>query len=165
MKHQNRMQTGTCHRFSAAGFTMIESLVTLVILSVGLLGLAGMQTIGLNMNHDAQLRSVATTLTYNAIEVMRLNRAAALNGDYSGTYAVPTDADASCVTGSSDLDDVKLCWRVALRDYFGAASFTITGPGGSANNTFNLAITWSDTWVAEGQEAASTSSQSLDFKI
>ncbi len=165
MKHQHKMQTAIRHRSSTAGFTMIESLVTLVILSVGLLGLAGMQTIGLNMNHDAQLRSVATNITYNAIEVMRLNRAAALNGDFAGTYTVPTDTDASCATGSSDLDDIKLCWRVALRDHFGAATFTITGPSGSANNKFNLVITWSDTWIAEGQEAASTSSQSLDFKI
>lgn len=64
------------------GFTLIEVLVALLILSVGLLGIAGMQTLSLQMNVSARQSSQATFLAYDIIDRMRANKSAALNGDY-----------------------------------------------------------------------------------
>jgi type IV pilus assembly protein PilV len=64
------------------GATLIEVLVAVLILSVGLLGLAGLQMTALKSNHSAYYRSQATVLAYDIIDRMRANRADALNGVY-----------------------------------------------------------------------------------
>lgn len=64
------------------GATLIEVLVALLVLSVGLLGLAGMQMTALKSNQSAYYRSQATVLAYDIIDRMRANRADALNGVY-----------------------------------------------------------------------------------
>jgi type IV pilus assembly protein PilV len=58
-----------------SGFTLIEVLVTVVVLAVGLLGLAGLQTASLGNNQNAYYRSQATQLAYDMADRMRANRA------------------------------------------------------------------------------------------
>ncbi|OMG66869.1 type IV pilus modification protein PilV [Stutzerimonas balearica] len=67
---------------SEAGATLIEVLVAVLVLSVGLLGLAGLQMKAMQSNHSAYYRSQATVLAYDIIDRMRANRADALNGVY-----------------------------------------------------------------------------------
>lgn len=55
------------------GFTMIEILVALVILSVGVLGLAGLQGASLKSSNTAYMRTVATSQIYDFAERMRSN--------------------------------------------------------------------------------------------
>lgn len=52
---------------------MIEVLVSIFVLSVGLLGLAGMQASGLRSNQSAYFRSQATELAYSMADSMRAN--------------------------------------------------------------------------------------------
>lgn len=75
------------------GFTLLEAMIALVIFSVGLLGLAGMQMTGLQSNHSAMLRTIATQQSYDMAERLRSNRA--------GKYLNP---QASSVE-SADLTD------------------------------------------------------------
>ena len=63
-----------------SGFTLLEVLVALVILSIGLLGLAGLQAASLRYNHSSYLRSQATLIAYDIVDRMRANRQEALNG-------------------------------------------------------------------------------------
>lgn len=56
-----------------AGFTLLEVLVAVVVLSIGLLGLASLQVNGLRFNHSAYLRSQATALAYELADRMRAN--------------------------------------------------------------------------------------------
>ncbi|RLA09507.1 MAG: type IV pilus modification protein PilV, partial [Gammaproteobacteria bacterium] len=58
---------------SARGFTLIEVMVTLLILSVGLLGLAGMIGQSLRFNQGGYTRSQSTFLAYEIIDAMRAN--------------------------------------------------------------------------------------------
>ncbi len=69
------------------GATLIEVLVAIVVLSVGLLGLAGLQMTGLQSNHSAYLRSQATLLAYDLADQMRARRAAALTGAFADNSA------------------------------------------------------------------------------
>ncbi len=55
------------------GFTLLEVLVALLVLSVGLLGLASLQTRGLATGHNAYLRSQAVLLTRDIAERIRAN--------------------------------------------------------------------------------------------
>jgi len=56
-----------------SGFTLIEILITVVILSIGLLGLAGLQINGLRANMSSETRSKASALANDIAERMRAN--------------------------------------------------------------------------------------------
>lgn len=77
------------------GFTLLEVLVTAVILAVGLLGLAGLQVFGLRNNHNAYMRSQANLLAYDMIDRMRANRGGFANGSYNNPAATE---HGSCVS-------------------------------------------------------------------
>lgn len=66
----------------AAGFTLIEALIALLVLSIGLLGVAAMQLTSLRANNGAFQRTQATFLAQDIADRMRANRTAALAGDY-----------------------------------------------------------------------------------
>ena len=57
----------------ARGFTLVEVLVALVVLSIGLLGMAKMVMVSSHSNDSAYLRSQATALAYQAMDSMRAN--------------------------------------------------------------------------------------------
>lgn len=67
----------------AAGFTLLEILVAILILSIGLLGLASLQASGLRSNHSGYLRSKATIFAYEMADRLRANRATAIAGNYN----------------------------------------------------------------------------------
>lgn len=79
---------------SNRGFTLVELLVALVILSVGLLGVAGMQINSMKGNHNAFLRSQALQYANEVLDMMRANRTAATGGAYNIALgaAVPNPA-------------------------------------------------------------------------
>ncbi|PTN38085.1 type IV pilus modification protein PilV [Desulfonatronum sp. SC1] len=56
------------------GFSLLEVLVGLLILAIGLLGLAALQVRSLQHNNDAYFRSQATLMSYDIIDRMRANR-------------------------------------------------------------------------------------------
>jgi len=66
------------------GFTLLEVLIAVLILAIGLLGLAKLQVLGLHANQSANLRTEATLLAYDIADRMRANRAA--YRDASGHY-------------------------------------------------------------------------------
>ncbi len=70
-------------RIHSKGFSMIEILVTIVILSLGLLGLAALQSRGQQFNYAAHIRTQATLSAYDIMEKIRLNDTFAKN-DVSG---------------------------------------------------------------------------------
>ena len=57
----------------AAGFTLIEVLVSMVILAIGLLGLASLQALALKNNKDAYLFSQASLLAYEMGDRIKAN--------------------------------------------------------------------------------------------
>jgi len=149
------------------GFTLIESMISLAVLSIGLLGVAGMQSLGLRLNHDALQRSQATTLAYDIAEKMRLDPVNALvvgGNPYAGTIAAALPATI-CNDSSVTPADVLVCWQVALRDRLPTGTITITGPPSAANPTLTLNLTWSDSWIQQGATTADTSFQTFSFQI
>ena len=76
---------------SKLGFTLMEVLVALAVLSIGLLGMAGMQLFSLSSNRDAYIRTQATYFAYDLIDKIRANRDVALVGGYNTALtAIPT---------------------------------------------------------------------------
>ncbi len=55
------------------GFSLIELLVALVVFSVGLLSIAGLQTVSKQANFEALQRTSASQIAYGLLEDMRVN--------------------------------------------------------------------------------------------
>jgi type IV pilus assembly protein PilV len=85
MSGSNTLQATSTNRrlrARARGMTLVEVLVTMVITSVGLLGVAAMQLTSLRNNYDAYVRSQAAMLAADLLDRMRANRDDALAGRY-----------------------------------------------------------------------------------
>jgi len=87
-----------CHQM---GFSLIEVLVALLILSFGLLGLAALQTIGLKYNHESYQRTQAVLQAYDIIDRIRANNAARAAGSYNNVALgdKPNISGINCSTG------------------------------------------------------------------
>ncbi len=77
-----------------AGFSLIEVLVAIVVLSFGLLGMVGLQAASLQANRDARLQSTAILLARDLAEAMRGNKLVAVTtdtyiGDFQSVGAAP----------------------------------------------------------------------------
>lgn len=57
----------------AQGFTLLEVMVAMIILAIGLLGLAGLQAISLTRNNESNFRQQAALLAYDIADRMRAN--------------------------------------------------------------------------------------------
>lgn len=135
-------ETGPMPR-NTAGFSLVEVLVALVLLSFGLLGLAGLQTRGVRDNHGAYLRTQATLCAKDMVDRMRANRPAALAGDYDVEFGVTTAAGTT--VASQDLSQ----WQAAL--------VQLPGPGqgrvavNQTNRRVSVDISWDDSRGAEAR--------------
>ncbi|WP_421682468.1 type IV pilus modification protein PilV [Stutzerimonas urumqiensis] len=122
------------------GATLIEVLVALLVLSIGLLGLAGLQMAAIKSNHSAYYRSQATVLAYDITDRMRANRADALNGVYDTALTnVACDPDLAA-TGTLAEKDVAE-WLNSLSCLLSSnASGSITRVG----RVFTVTVRWDD---------------------
>jgi len=84
-----------CNRQS--GFSLIEVLVAALVLSIGLVGVAGLQAVSLKNNQSAYMRSQASALAYDLADRMRSNVSGANSGFYDPQQAA---ANAQCSTSA-----------------------------------------------------------------
>ena len=125
---------------------MIEVLVTVVIMAVGLLGLAGLQATSLRNNESAYQRSQATQLAYDMLDRMRVNTTGVADGSYDSIDTTPpgsyTDCEANDCTPSTmaTFDDGDWHDKIAAVLPLGTGSVAGAGTG----SVFTITITWDD---------------------
>ena len=122
------------------GFTLLEVLIAMLVLGVGLLGLAGLQATGLRNNQSAYNRSLATELAYDLADRMRANVAG------KATYGAGAAAqNTSCLTtagctptqmAQNDLYE----WNLAVTTLLPSGASTIAVAAGM----YTITITWDD---------------------
>jgi type IV pilus assembly protein PilV len=107
---RNDQQTQWQHTIK--GFSMVEALVALLVLSIGLLGLAALQTTSLKYNTESYWRTQATYLANDIIDRMRANKSGVNNGNYTvATTAAASAALAAtkpCGTASCSTSDLAI---------------------------------------------------------
>lgn len=86
------------HRRGNKGFTLLEVLVAVLVLSIGLLGIAGLQVTGLRFNHSAYMRTQATLLAYELADRMRANRPTMVANGYNIPNAAGGASFPACET-------------------------------------------------------------------
>lgn len=125
---------------SVRGLTLIEILVAVLVVSVGLLGLAGLQAGALQQNHTAYTRTQVSNLAADITDRMRANRERAEAGDYD------IDFDESAPTGSTVAASDLRGWRDLIDDVLprGTGAVTVNG-----NDEVTVRICWLDTRESE----------------
>ncbi|WP_324731792.1 type IV pilus modification protein PilV [Pseudomonas paeninsulae] len=101
-----------------AGFTLIEVLITLLVLAVGLMGLAGMQARMLNSQFEAYQRAQAVMLVGDMANRLRSNVSAARDARYvSATLYGINNAlgDATDCTSGNVVENDLCAWNQALK--------------------------------------------------
>ena len=128
-----------------SGFSLIEILITLVILAFGLIGLAGLQAVGLKNSQSSLIRSQATLAGYDILDRMRSNCSAALNGNYDLALSATSPPGSSIE--ATDLSE----WRTAI------SNSLISGKGGvsvdAANFIATVTIQWDDSRSTSGSSS------------
>ncbi|EKD96807.1 MAG: Type IV pilus modification protein PilV, partial [uncultured bacterium] len=106
-----RSRTGEHRTRASRGFSLIEVLVAIVVLSFGLLGMVGMQAFALQSNREARLQGQAAVLARELAEMMRGNKVvgsdpSSTNNFYLGTFTVGNlsiGSNASYCSGANAL--------------------------------------------------------------
>lgn len=143
-------------KLRTSGFSLIEVLVALLVLSIGLLGLAALQVTGIRFNHQSYQRTQATVLIYEIVDRMRANPQAL--GSYviaigAGTPTAATNCDtASCSITDLATYDLNR-WRTAINTAIGSQASSIQQNGA----LFTITIQWT--------EHDMTLSQTLDVRV
>jgi type IV pilus assembly protein PilV len=139
-----------------SGFTLVEALVALVILAIGMLGIAALYIEGLRASRAALIRTEAVTLAADLADRIRINRDG--GASYAGTAA--TAPNANCLPGGAGCDPADLAAH-DLRVWLDAIAAALPGGTGTVVRTdpvtgdeiFLYTITVN--WTEAGQGALS----------
>lgn len=175
-----------------AGFTLIEVLVAVLVLSLGVLGAAGMQAVSLKANREARMQEIGTRLAAELGELVRANHVLARATDSSSNpylidiSSTTPDPDVKCFTSVScsapadiarrDVADwtqraaqllpglhAKVCYDAAPFDANGRPEWACDGTG----DTLHIKIGWTRADLnrsTHAQDAATTPAVVLPVK-
>ena len=145
------MPRATAHGTNASlhgGFTLLEVLIAIVVLSIGLLGLAGLQAAGLRNNNSAYMRTVATQQISDMADRIRANPAGRATGNYNAIAGIPAPVTTCLTTGvgcgpgpMAQHDAFE--WNTANANLLPTGQGTVV-PDAAAPNRFIITVRWDD---------------------
>ena len=127
--------TRRLRRAHCGGFSLLETLIALLVLSIGLLGVAGLQIAGLRSNQSSLQTSQAAALAYEIADRMRANPLAARTGGYRLVAGLPGEIEignpaSNCRSGrcaSSELASIDIYeWRLRVVSSLPRSTSSIT---------------------------------------
>lgn len=129
-----------CRYHIQRGFTLLEVMIAVFVLSIGLLGLAHLQVVTLKATQSADFKTQATILAMDMFSRMRANQDAA----YGNSYAIDLDDAVPGTTSLADRDITE--WRNNIGAQLPGGLGAIACPGFVNLNTFlcTVTITWTD---------------------
>jgi len=167
------MQINSQHK--QKGFSLIEALVAFLILSVGMLGIASLQTMSLKSGHTAAMRTVAVVKVEEILESMRSNPTVIANFA-AGTADMGFDngcsqalVDAATCTPAQMAQDELFRWKSSLIEALPnnaatTASVIITPPVPPATmNLVVVSVNWSERDLDTGNAANKTYSVAVQL--
>jgi prepilin-type N-terminal cleavage/methylation domain-containing protein len=114
------------------GFSLLELLVALVVFSIGLLAVAGLQTVSKQANFEGIQRTTASQIATGLLEDMRMNDA---DGAGTGGLMFPTLCIDGPAVGGPGIYRVTIAWRgtASIRNSVNNGCGAATGNYGAAN--------------------------------
>jgi type IV pilus assembly protein PilV len=159
MKWRMQALPGGMPRGGAAGFTIVEVLVALVVLSVGMLGIAGLYVITLQSGGTAIYRTQAVNLASDMADRIRANRNAgvAYQNGASGALTCVGAGAVDCLPADLAADDL-LQWDTELAATLPGGTGTVAVAGAAAPLTYTITVSWSE----PGQATPNTYTMSVE---
>lgn len=147
-KRSSKLSSSPAHR-GEAGFSLVEVLVSMVVLSTGLLGAANLQIDALRGNQSAYLSTVAAQQAQDMAERINANPAGVASSQYDEIDATVPSARIDCQ--SADCTPSALAtydhnrWNSANRTLLpnGAGQVSAVTPG-----VFLIGVRWHDKQLA-----------------
>lgn len=131
---------------TARGFTLVEVLVALVVLTVGMLGVAVLYVEGLRMNRTSIYRTLAVGLTADMADRIRAN--SGVPNIYAGTGP---GVDNNCVNGATECTEAEQAaddwfwWFDNVQENLPAgveAEIETEAVPNSTMNRYEITLTW-----------------------
>ncbi|EAQ95818.2 type IV pilus modification protein PilV [Congregibacter litoralis] len=131
------------------GVGMIEVLIAIVIVALGVLAIARLQTNMVRFNQSALLRSQASLFVYDLTDRMRADLQGAIDGDYNRDFA-----DAIPVGGTLPADELAE-WLTRIGERLPNGQ----GAVATAGDTITVSVRWDDSRGEEAVEVFSSTQQ------
>ncbi|HCO43738.1 MAG TPA: type IV pilus modification protein PilV [Gammaproteobacteria bacterium] len=138
-----------CSPYHQHGVGLIEVLVSVLVLSIGLLGIAWVQTRALSSNNSSMARSMAVVASYSILDALRADRVNATA--YNGT--VTTNA---CPDPGTLVQTQLSNWCNELAAALGAVANTTGEVTCAADGECTITITYDDSRIGAGGNATQT---------
>ena len=126
-----------------AGFTLVEVLIALIILSVGMLGIAGLYVHSMQAGRTSLFRHHAVTLAGDVADRIRANPRAAAAYGLAG-------ANNNCVTGGIDCTPAQMAandidpWAPQATDTLPNGTVTVVFDNGVLPPTYEITVAWDE---------------------
>lgn len=140
------------------GFSLIELLVAVVIMAVGILGIAGLQVVALQQNRSALLRAEATMLANDIMDRIRVNTDFTYGALIDAAPVDPVNCKGVECTRAEMMDYDISTWKCSINSldpdgnkYAACTTLGIDGklPEGAgsinkAGDIYTVTVQWSD---------------------
>ena len=134
-------------RHQQCGFGLVESLVALVVISVGMIGIASLYGQGLRASSTAFYRTHAVNLAADMADRIRVNR---LGGANYGGAAAPNGCDVgggvNCTPAQMAAHDLSV-WQAQVATLLPAGAGTVQ-VAGTTPPTYTIRVTWQEVGIA-----------------
>lgn len=129
-----------------SGFSLVEVLITLVIMSVGMLGIAGLYVQSMQAGRTSMFRHHAVTLAGDVADRIRANPTADI------AYTAPVGVNNNCVLGGVDCTPTQmaandiLLWKDQAANTLPGGDVTIihTPEAGLVPPTYQITVSWTE---------------------
>lgn len=128
---------------SLRGFSLIEVLIALIVISVGMLGIAGLYVHGMQAGRTSLFRHHAVTLAGDVADRIRANPDAGVA--YAGA-----GADSGCVAGGIDCSPEQMAahdiflWQQQADDTLPDGQVAVTFDNAVPPSVYTVTVTWSE---------------------
>lgn len=131
------------------GVGLLEVLIAVLVMAIGLLGIAALQATALRNAESSMERSQAVVQTYAILDAMRANADSARGGAYNYTMTSACAAPAASTLATRDVAD----WLAAIKASMGSGAC-----GGIAcdANACTVQVRWDDSRASAGSADAAT---------
>lgn len=129
-----------------SGFSLVEVMIALFVMSVGMLGIAGLYVQSLQAGRTSMFRHFAVTLAGDVADRIRANPIAGL------AYIDPVGANNNCVLGGTDCSSAQMAandiflWKDQAQNTLPGGDVTIVfvAAAGLVPPTYQITVSWTE---------------------
>jgi len=127
-----------------SGFSLVEVLIALIIMSVGMLGIAGLYVQSMQAGRTSMFSHHAVTLAGDVADRIRANPTAGL------AYAAPAGANNNCVAGGTDCNVAQMAandidiWQTEAANVLPGGQVGVVFNDAVAPPTYQITVSWNE---------------------